>query len=135
MLRRSCLLLLAAVATLGCGGDPNGPQRVSGRVTFRGEPLDQGVIAFVDPSNSVQAGGALVRDGKYDIPAEHGLTPGKYQVTISSPSGSSVTPEEYAAGKTAMTSQERIAAKYNSESTLEAEVTAGGTNQFDFEVD
>jgi len=132
---RSALVLACSLFAVGCGRNADGPQRVSGTVKLNGEPLDQGVISFVDPANSTAAGGALIKDGRYDIPAEHGITAGKYRVTISSPSGTSVTPEEYAAGKTAMASQERISEKYNTSSTLEAEVTAGGKNVFDFAVD
>ena len=52
-------MLLAA----GCGGRPMGD--VSGTVTFRGEPLALGTIAFMSADGSVVQGN--VQDGVYHI--------------------------------------------------------------------
>jgi hypothetical protein len=123
------------VACSGCGAE--GKRRaLGGSVTFQGQPLDQGSITFlttVDPPGPVC--GALIRAGRYEIPASQGLEPGTYRVAISSPvPGGTRSPAEVAAGASAR-ARERIPPKYNSPSTLTVEITAGGTNRFDFDLE
>ncbi len=75
MLRRSrslglplCIaaVLLASLA-LGCGG--GGGNRVSGTVTFKGQPVPAGKVYFLpdgSKNNSGATGYADIKDGKYD---------------------------------------------------------------------
>ena len=58
----------------GCGGHPTGD--VSGRVTFRGEPLALGTITFAAPGRSVSGN---VEDGFYHL-AKVPLGPAKITV-------------------------------------------------------
>ena len=109
---------------------------VQGEVTWKGAQLDQGTISFHVPDSQAPAATALVAGGKYALPAEQGLLPGNYRVVISSIAARTVTPEEYAAGKSPLAgAEERIAAKYNAESVLAISVTDAGPNRFDFRVD
>src|SRR5687767_4430562 len=85
---------------IGCGSS-DGRRAVSGTVTFQGKPLDRGTIDFYRTGEPTVAAGTLISDGRYEIPAEKGLLPGKYLVKIESPEAFPITPEEYAAGKTA----------------------------------
>ncbi len=75
---RSCRLRMAALARLapalivlaasvGCGGD--GTHRVSGTVTYKGNPVPAGKIYFSPDGLKGNAGGtgyADIKDGKYD---------------------------------------------------------------------
>jgi hypothetical protein len=62
-----CLLLL------GCGGEKT--YRVSGNVTFKGQPLPVGKIYFIpdgSKGNTGPSGYADIKDGKYDTDATGG---------------------------------------------------------------
>ena len=135
MSRYSFLFLCALALVFGC--EQQGTRRtVSGAVNWKNAPLDQGTITFnTDSTPPTTAGGARIDNGRYSLPAEMGLEPGKYRVQISSVEGVSVTPEEYAAGKVVPPPKERLAPQYNVQSTLTIEVTKDGKNQFDFNVE
>lgn len=66
------LFLLSGLA-VGCGGDQGG--RVSGKVTFKGQPVPAGKV-YITPDasqgNSGQSGFADIKDGAYDTSAEGG---------------------------------------------------------------
>ncbi len=127
---------LAIVFASGCGQQgASGRQAISGSVTFQGKPLDQGTIQIisVDPAKQAISGG-MIKDGKFSIPADKGLAPGKYRVRISSP-------EEGTGGAPAMpgdpapVAKERIPPDYSGpESKLEIEITQGGKNEFNLEI-
>src|SRR5688572_24926741 len=131
------LLSLAFVCTPGCS-DSNGPQPVSGSVVFQGKPLDQGAIQFVPADGGPTESGAGIKDGQYSIPAENGLMPGKYKVSVLSydERGAKVPDSTTMPGDTVgVQFKERIPAKYNTETILKAEVVAGQANVFDFQLD
>jgi hypothetical protein len=129
------LLMLA----LGCG--PGNPRReVSGKVLFKGAPLDQGTISF-NPIGGGQPGvpatreGGLITNGEYKILAETGLTPGKYKVIISSGDGVNIEQPDGLPGPTGnYVSKDRIPAEYNTASKQEIEVTDKGPNVFDWDI-
>jgi hypothetical protein len=91
--RRPPLFLALAVLVLssgllGCGGS-KGPERfrVSGKVTFKGQPVPVGTIRFdPDPSKGNQGpqGSATIEDGRYDTAqGGHGVVGGPHVVRIS----------------------------------------------------
>ena len=131
----SGLLLLTA----GCA--PSNPRReVSGKVLFKGAPLDYGTITF-NPLGGGKEGipktkeGANITNGEYKILAEMGLTPGKYQVIISS--GDNINPDnpDGLPGPTGnYVSKDRIPAEYNTASKQEVEVKDKGPNVFDWDI-
>jgi hypothetical protein len=127
-----CIVCFAAFT--GCD-DTGGKKGVSGSVQFQGKPLDQGTISFYPPDSPKPAAEALITDGRYSIPADQGLLPGKYVVRLRSTEEFRITPDEYAAGKTAPPARERIAAKFNEKSQETAEVKTSGANAFDFQVE
>lgn len=135
---RLCALAASSIlATLaaGCGGGGDGlpRQAVSGNVTLDGEPLKAGMIQFLpgDPSaKDATTGGAPIRDGAFSISSDVGLVPGRYKVSISSPS--SEPGGDGAPGSAASLPREGLPAKYNTASTLTAEVEDGGGNAFEF---
>jgi hypothetical protein len=129
--------LLACVLVAG-GGCGKGTDRlkVSGTVTYKGRPLDQGRIEF-EPTftgPTAFASGAPIADGAFTIPAGGGLAPGTYRVRIYS--SDRVSPKgPVLPGSEGPPPKERLAAKYNTETKLTAEVTAAGPNTFAFTVD
>lgn len=120
---------LLAGAVLGCGGSGRCP--LEGAVTYQGTPVD-GVVSFFGADGG-PAAGALVREGRYSIPASQGLEPGTYKVTVSWPGGKAKqTPEEIAAGASARAA-EKLPAEYSdvSATKLTVDVLRGQT-RYDF---
>ncbi len=73
---------LLAVACGGCGSS-SGRQAVTGLVTVDGKPLASGSINFQPaPGLKAPSAGAAIENGRFSIPADQGLLPGQYQVTI-----------------------------------------------------
>src|SRR5437867_983551 len=74
------------VASLvGCASGEAKRFAITGTVKWQGKPLDQGTILFLAEDPSLGSGnGAPIRDGKYIIPADQGLLPGRYKISISS---------------------------------------------------
>ncbi len=125
-------LLLGSIT--GCGAGNNGRLPVSGVITLKGEALDDGTIEFSSPS--VKSGASIIK-GKYSMPADQGLSPGKYKVIITA--GDGRTPADSADGMPGPTganivSKDRIPAEYNTNSTQEITVTDAGPNKFDFTI-
>lgn len=133
------IICLVGVTLLiaGCGGDPLGRQPVSGTVHFQGQPLDQGAIQFVPAEKGPTEAGGPIENGQYQIPREAGLAPGTYKVTIWSydRKGAKVQSEDIPGEPSATQFKERIPAKYNTKTTLTAEVKKDGSNVFDFKLD
>ena len=82
--------MAAALAlSAGCGDDGYGRRYpVSGKVTYKGQPLKQGTITFTpaDANTGRTASGHIV-DGAYALTTvdnEDGALPGPYQVAIAS---------------------------------------------------
>jgi hypothetical protein len=130
------LLSLVLVCGAGCS-DPNGLQPVSGSVSFQGKPLDQGAIQFLPVDGSPSESGAGIKDGQYSIPVENGLAPGKYKVTVFSydESGAKVPDNTMPGDVVGVQFKERIPAKYNTQTSLTAEIEAGKENKVDFQLD
>ena len=122
---------LMVVGTALCPGcEPAGPRRsVSGTVTFQGRPLQRGTIQFI--SDQGPAGGALIRNGAYRLPAEQGLMPGRYRVWISA---TEPLPELKEPGASAPPTRELIPPEFNARSTQTVEVTDKGPNRFPFDI-
>jgi hypothetical protein len=137
---RTALKLLGVCAVFaglaGCGDSGAKRYAVSGEVKFQGKPLDQGAVTFLaqDPSLA-SGGGALIKDGRYSIPAQHGLLPGQYRVMVTSASPGSESDPDALPGPAGPLPKDRISPRYNTQTTLTAEVKAGGPNTFHFEVD
>jgi hypothetical protein len=118
---------LALVYLGGCGG-PRAERSVtvSGTVNLDGQPLKEGEISFVpDPNDGKPPGVAKVSDGKFSGPSR----PGKKKVEIHSrqPTG-----KKLSTGEPVM--EDKIPAKYNTNTTLTADVTESGPNEFTFDL-
>lgn len=128
------LAVLAGVALLtGCGGSATDRQAVSGTVTLKGSPLDQGTIQFIPKAKEGAFSGANIENGKYRIAAAQGLVPGQYEVRISSGQPNTKAAEA-APGETGPPALERIPPEFNTNSNKTVEVKATGPNTFDFSI-
>jgi hypothetical protein len=80
------LLVVALAIAAGCSKKPE-PSQLSGKVTFKGQPVPAGYISFTP---DVAAGGLgqvknlQIKDGMYDSAkeAEPGINPGAYEIRI-----------------------------------------------------
>jgi len=116
----SCVMLLA----MGCSSGATGPAEypVSGTVTFDGKPVESGRILFRKIGDGDRAYGGEITNGTYSFTSEPGKV--KVEITASRPipgkfDNSNGTPEPIG--------EMYIPAKYNSKSTLEAEVLTSST--------
>ena len=68
-LRTTFLALLAAVGSSGCGDDTGLAKRyaVSGKVTYKGQPVEKGTISFM-PENRPKAGPPPARSRTASMP-------------------------------------------------------------------
>ena len=128
------LLVFAALVSIGCGRAPD-RVGVTGQVVFEdGQPVDHGMIEFapIETQNAVGAG-AVILSGSYKVPRAKGLRLGRYRVRIyqadriaqqAGPPGS--VPVERP--------KEQIAAKFNSETELTAEIGVLEDQRLDYRV-
>jgi hypothetical protein len=139
--RVALLLALAAILPAsGCGDDALGRQAVSGTVTLKGKPVEVGMLEFrpaapASDGATYTRSGAVIADGKFDIPKEKGLVPGKYKVSISAPDKHHKLGGDELPGPTSSrTSKDLIPPEYNLKTKLEVEVKNDRPNTFDFAV-
>jgi hypothetical protein len=87
MIIRLFLITLLALTICGCTSKPKMAE-LSGKVTFKGQPVPAGFISFtpdVASGNKGQVRGLRIKDGVYDSAKEEqpGLPPGPYFLNIS----------------------------------------------------
>ena len=123
--------LLTCFGNLGCGGDEvaDAPDTVTvkGTVTLDGKPLAAGEVIFTSDADEEQSsnGAGEIKDGKFTFE----MTVGKKNVKIISMKKGEK--DETGAGL----EENIIPAKYNEETTLTAEVTKDGKNEFPFKLE
>jgi hypothetical protein len=128
------LCICPVVGVTGCGGEAK-RLAVSGEVKFQGKPLDQGAITFLADEPSLgSGGGAPIKDGRYSIPAQHGLLPGRYKVMVTSVDPKNPAPDPDSLPGYLPVPKDRVQPKYNAQTALKADVKAEGPNTFNFEV-
>ena len=78
--------LLAGVVLLtgGCGGATD-VCAVSGEVTFDGQPVKMGMVAFEPAEGGAPGRSVRIVDGRYEVTSESGIKPGKYLARITAP--------------------------------------------------
>ncbi len=130
-LRKFLELMLAGVGqgVLGCSADDALPrQSIAGQIRVDDKPLPRGMVHFYgrgnDGSRLDVSGGAMIRDGRFSIPRKFGLVPGKYTVAVFS-GGTTERKRRKERGPEDEDTvpQEMIPAKFNSQSSLEIEIT------------
>lgn len=132
------LIVSLAAGIAGCADQ--GPKRiaVTGTVKLDGKPVERGSISFIPPTGSeIPSTSAEIKAGEYVLPAEAGPAIGKYRVEVrwSRPTGKKIPVGSPAPPGTMMDEvREAIPAKYNTQSTLEREISPGDeTVDFDLE--
>jgi hypothetical protein len=131
------LFLALGVLAAALPGCSSGPPRgeVHGKVTFRGKPVSEGTIMFINPSGSGGSGETELRsDGTYEI--QGGLIVGEYIVLV--------TPlmhrVDTSPGKTPPSLEEKpapnIPTKYRRQAStpFRAKVEKGQNNPFDYDM-
>jgi hypothetical protein len=130
------LLGALALGTLGGCSDPRQRQEITGEITLKGKPVEDGFIHFEPLDGQATGDGAQIVNGKYRIPKGKGLSPGKYKVIIIAGNEMSgegnASPDSPNAGK--RQPKERIPPEYNERSNVVKEVTKDGPNKFDFAI-
>lgn len=132
------MLSFSALVVVLPGCRREGPPRneITGKITFRNQPLDDGIIEFLPlDDQGTKSGAHIQRDGTYAIPRDKGLSPGRYRVIIVGGDGASgggvAEPGEARPGVTP--GKERIPPEYNEKSNVIREVKEG-RNVFDFDI-
>lgn len=110
-------LLLAVIA--GCSSSPQDCP-VTGEVTLDGKPLPEAEISFNDQDTKIAPGVAPVTNGAFQF----SVKPGKKTVRVYA--------RKLVPGTNPPMYNEALPPRYNSESELTADVTAGGANKFTF---
>jgi hypothetical protein len=129
------LTFLLAVAFLpGCSQDSDGRQAVKGTVNVDNAPIQTGSINFTPTEGQGTLGGAVISNGKFSIPRDNGLLPGKYRVAISAPAPGSDKPAPVLPGEAPPLAKDLIPPEWNTASQQIVEVKKGGANSFPFEV-
>lgn len=116
-------IILLAVAASGCGPSEG---IVSGTVLVDGQPVSGGVISFVPAEGSGSPATSPVEGGKYELRT----ATGKKFVQVSAPKVVGKR-KEYEGPDAPLVeiTEERLPAKYNSQSELTFEVKAGDNKQ------
>jgi hypothetical protein len=139
---RAAMIVVVSFLVAGCAESDELPREaVSGTVTLDGQPLAKGTIRFVPAKQGTQSapveGGGMIESGKFSIPRDPaGLVPGSYQVAVYSAGvGASGKGANGPVTGGPAPKKESIPTKYNSKSTLSAEVKKGEpNNNFKFDL-
>ena len=129
-MRFGCLIVLLFVTAMGCSSEEGPPRyRVSGTVTFRGEPVPVGVIQFTPDSsqgNSGPPGFADIKDGKFDTELSgKGAIGGPHLIMVDAFNGKNINPDFNPNGDTLVSAyQKRVALETAAETQLDLELTA-----------
>jgi len=122
MCRRHPFLAIALIALFGCSQEAP-TYRVTGSVTWNGEPIPNGVINFIAADDAVAPDTAKIVGGRYDARVKAG----RKKIEVYADREKKVN--------TVMNQGERegyIPPKFNAQSKITREVTPRGENHFDF---
>ncbi|MDB5341661.1 MAG: hypothetical protein JWP89_38 [Schlesneria sp.] len=127
---------ILCISVIGCGGSPDAPQLVSGKVTVKGGgPLTKGTIRFNGTGGKkiVSGFGTLDAQGAFQISSlgvNDGIPVGEYTVTLAG----TETGQDYDHPNDPVV--KTIADKYGTDSTTDLKRTVkSGRNTFDFELE
>src|SRR5262249_42254610 len=133
---RVVLLSVVSLSMMSGGADPRNRKEIIGNVKYKGQPVADGLVIFTPLEGQATGDGAQIIKGKYLIPREKGLSPGKYRVAIYAGNGTSgagdATPESPYAGK--RVPRERLPPALNEQSVIVKDIANDGLNQFDFDI-
>jgi hypothetical protein len=108
---------------LGCGKPTHYP--VSGTVTFNGEPVPKGYIAFL-PEGACRGGGGPITDGQYSIMAQAG----KNRVEITASKSMPLPRGEVGMDGRKEEVRQYLPTRYNVETELKEDITEASTRDY-----
>ena len=131
MVRWLCLgcLIGALVILAGCNDSKTPTAKVSGTVKLDGEPLDEGTIMLYGDGGTAPDT-FDVKNGKFEGQAKLGKKRVEIHAYKQGPKAKMDKEEIEGSGK-----EERIPARFNSESKVTAEVTGSGISPVEFKVE
>jgi hypothetical protein len=118
----------AGLAGPGCSIDDDDMPRqsIAGVIRLDGQLLPKGIVYYypqvATSGRQAVMGGSMIRNGRFSIPRDLGLMPGKYKVAIFSTIVGRKKKDKDPA-KAQPPEPERIPPKYNSQTQLEIEVS------------
>jgi len=132
---RVYLLLITIAACIGCTPNTGGRYAITGTVTLDGSPLEKGNIGFQPLENGRTSSGAVISGGKFTIPADKGLPPGKYRVEIHAAAPGTPPPDPNAIpGSGPPPPKELVPPEWNEASKQTIEVKKEGPFNFAFDI-
>jgi hypothetical protein len=134
--RRFCRIVLAGLAGLGiCGcGAKREHGTLSGKVTFQGKAVAEGVVAFYDDEYGAYLTADIQPDGTYKAGGDKGIWAGKYRVAVVPPRVDA--PKGISKGPPKVKEYPNIPVRYRRPETsrLAVEVKEGSNEPFDIEM-
>jgi hypothetical protein len=125
------VLLLGLAAGCGASGAKRNP--ISGMVTYKGQPIKQGIINFRSEGEGQYVATGEIIDGKYEIPTISGLPAGQYAVAINYPDPKAPPQKEEEMPGASRAVREMLPARYNEETTLKKDIK-DGPNDINFDL-
>ncbi len=139
-MHRLLVALASALLVAGCGSG-DGKEAVSGAITLKSKPFPEGGLVTFEPlDNQKTAAPSVVTGGKYDIPRQNGLLPGRYRVWMTAGDGKTAVNPVSAdqppgpGGGANIVSKELVPDAWGRDSKQEVTVKAGGPNVFNFDI-
>ncbi len=133
------LTVSATVCLTGCGDAGRGGVSVAGTITLDGSPMKAGSIVFRPADgNPGHKAGAELAEGRFSIDDANGPLPGRYHVEVYAPEESTVPlddPLAYAKSAPRFPPPNRVAERFNVQTTLIAVVEQHAENAFSFAVE
>jgi hypothetical protein len=122
---------------LGCGHGSDLPRaNVSGKISYRGEPVADGMVVFV-PINGTKGPltRATITEGLYDTKTAGGVPIGSHRVEIEAyKKGGPTSKNRPPMMADAPVKQQYLPGQYNRQSTLEVTIDANGDGAHDLEL-
>ena len=118
------------VAVLGCGS--GGRVVVQGKVTYKGQPVNEGQIRFLIDNQPTAMG--QISKGTYKIDHRGGVPVGSGKVEIEAFEDTGKVVFTSIDGKKTVEAKQILPAKYNTRSELTVETTPGGPNEKNFDL-
>ena len=131
-------VLVSLALAFGCESkSDNGRLKVTGSVTFAGQPVEEGQIIFEPEAPGAPLATGVIKAGKYEIEPKYGPAAGPYRVRIEGYRKKKVAnmpPHPYAAdsAEPGVVSEPFLPAEYNARTTLRVEIGADEENIHDF---
>jgi hypothetical protein len=124
--------VLLTAALVGCSSGPVTGE-VRGKVTFKGQPVTEGTVTFLNPAGKGDAEAKLGTDGSYALPAP--VVVGDYVVIVTPPTEMKDTDPGKSPPAPVEKAAPNIPRKYRAQgtTTLKAPVKQG-PNVFDFDL-